>query len=298
MVAKSGSFPMRAPRSPVLNSWQGALLPVAFAIFAAPALVDLVRTNWRSETGSLAPIVLALGGYTLWRDYARARGSARPGQPVVWIPVLILASLLLVFGSAIAMASLGALAAWLAGVAVLYALCGWEMVRRCAFPLLFLALVVPLPYTLSMGANAVLRGFVAEWAVELANWLGLDAALDPGVVIIGPYELAIENACAGANSTLTLVSLSVLYAYWVRTRSVARAWMAAIFAIPIAMAANIGRVVALMALVKWQGSAILDTAIHPLSGFVSFTLAAALLLWLDRMVRLFAQRHPSGMSET
>lgn len=268
------------------------VLPIAFALFAAPAAVDLIRTTWRSEAGSLAPIVLALGGYTLWRDYSRARETARPGKTVVWLPLLILASLLLIFGSAIAMASLGALAAWLAGVAVLYALCGGDVVRRCAFPLIFLAMVVPLPYTLSMTASAGLRSFVAEWAVSLAAWLGMDVALDPGVVIVGPYELAVENACAGANSTLTLVSLSVLYAYWIRTCSVARAWMAGLLAVPIAMAANIGRVVALMALVRWQGSAILDTAIHPLSGFISFSLAAFLLFWIDRAASLFARHRP------
>jgi exosortase len=270
----------------------GYILPVAFAVFAAPAAVDLIRTTWRSEAGSLAPIVLALGGYTLWRDYSRARGSAQPGKAVVWLPALALASLLLIFGSAISMASLGALAAWMAGVAVLYALCGWDVVRRCAFPLIFLAMVVPLPYTLSMTASAGLRSFVAEWAVALAAWLGMDVALDPGVVIVGPYELAIVNACAGANSTLTLVSLSVLYAYWIRTRSVARAWMAGLLAVPTAMAANIGRVVALMALVRWQGSAILDTAIHPLSGFISFSLAAFLLFWIDRAAGLFARHRP------
>ena len=262
------------------------MLSAAFALFAGSAVVDLVRTNWRSDTGSLAPIVLALGGYTLWRDYSRSRGSARPGSAMIWIPILLLAALLLVFASAIAMASLGALAAWLAGVAVLYALFGKEVVRRCAFPLIFLAMVVPLPYTLSMPANAALRGFVADWAVAIAAWLGMNVAQDPGVVIVGPYELAIENACAGANSTLTLVSLSVLYAYWIRTRSVARAWFAGALAIPIAMAANIGRVIALMALVQWQGSAILETAIHPISGFVSFALAAALLLGVDRAARL------------
>ena len=55
---------------------------------------------------------------------------------------------------------------------------------------------------------------------------------------------------------------------------------------------NIGRVVALMALVRWQGSAILDTAIHPLSGFISFSLAAFLLFWIDRAASLFARHRP------
>jgi exosortase len=289
MSAKSDSVAVVPAGKPIDLFRVGSILPIAFVLFAASAAVDLMRTSWRSEAGSLAPIVLALGGYTLWRDFSRSRGLAQPGKAIIWLPILAQASVFLIFGSAIAMASLGALAAWLAGVAVLYALNGWQVIRRCAFPLIFLALVVPLPYTLAMPANAALRAFVAERAVALAAWLGMNVAQEPGVVIVEQYVLAIENACAGANSTLTLVSLSVLYAYWIRTRSVARAWLAGALAIPIAMAANIGRVVALMAMVQWQGSAILDTAIHPLSGFISFALAATLLVWVDRAANQFAR---------
>lgn len=290
---------MAARTDPVMVSQMGRrieplgpslALAASFALFAAPAVVDLVRTSWRTEAGSLAPIVLALGGYTLWRDYRRSRQLSQSGRAAIWLPALILAALLLIFASAIAMTSLGAMALWLAGVAVIYALVGSQVVRRCAFPLLFLAMIVPLPYTLSMPMNAALRGFVAEQAVALASWLGIDAAIDAGVVIVGPYVLAIENACAGTNSTLTLVSLSVLYAYWLRTHSAARAWLAGLLAVPIALAANIGRVVALMAMVQWRGSAVLDTAIHPLAGLISFLLAAALLLGADRAFGAIAGR--------
>jgi exosortase len=260
----------------------GVWIIATFALFASPAAIDLMRTTWRTEAGSLAPIVIALGGYTLWRDFGQARALSRPGSPAVWIVVLIAATVILLFASAAAIPSLGALAVWLCGVAALYALHGPAVLRRCVFPLVFLLMIVPLPYTLSIAANGHLRTFVAEHAVALATMGGIDAAVSPGIVAVGPYVLAIENACAGANSTLTLVSISVLYAHWVHQRSALQAWFAAALAIPIAMAANIARVVALLALVEWQGSAILSTAVHPLSGFVSFMFAAGMLWVCDR----------------
>ncbi|MFN4019886.1 MAG: exosortase/archaeosortase family protein [Erythrobacter sp.] len=260
----------------------GPWIVATFALFASPAAIDLIRTTWRTEAGSLAPIVVALGGYTLWRDLDAARGLSRPGSPAVWIFILIAATAILLFASAAAVPSLGAIAVWLGGVAALYALHGQEVLRRLIFPLVFLLMIVPLPYSLSIAANGHLRTFVAGNAVALARMSGIDAAVGHGIVAVGPYVLAIENACAGANSTLTLVSISVLYAYWVHQRSPLRAWFAGALAIPIAMAANIARVVALLALVEWQGSAILSTAVHPLSGFVSFLFAAGMLWVCDR----------------
>lgn len=282
-MSTTRSVPSDAPGSTRLRFGRAGVWIIAtFALFASPAAIDLMRTAWRTEAGSLAPIVIALGGYTLWRDLGQAQGLSRPGSPAVWIVVLTVATVILLFASAAAVPSLGAIAVWLCGVAVLYALHGPEVLRRCAFPLVFLLMIVPLPYTLSIAVNGHLRTFVAENAVALATMSGVDAAVGPGIVAVGPYVLAIENACAGANSTLTLVSISVLYAYWVHQRSALRAWFAGALAIPIAMAANIARVVVLLALVEWQGSAILSTAVHPLSGFVSFLFASGMLWVCDR----------------
>ncbi len=260
------------------------MLVGAFLLFAAPAVADLARTSWQTEAGSLAPLVLTLGGFALWREVLIARPLSQRGSPAIWVSSLLIASLLLIFASAITMASLSALAVWAGGVSLIYALYGLPVLRKCLFPLGFLAMVIPLPYTLSMPANAALRGFVAEQAVALGTFVGLDAAIERGTIIAGPYVLAIENACAGANSTLSLVSISVLYAYWIRNHSTLRAWLAGALAVPIAMSANIGRVVALMALVEWRGSSVLSTILHPLSGLVSFTLAIGLLLLIDRIV--------------
>lgn len=266
------------------------LLAGAFVVFASPAVADLAQTSWQTEAGSLAPLVVTLGGFALWREISVSRGLSRPGSAAIWVPVLAVASLVLIFASAITMASLSALAVWAGGVALLYAVYGLPVLRRCAFPLGFLAMVIPLPYSLSMAANAALRSFVAEQAVALGTLVGVDAALEQGTIIAGPYVLAVENACSGANSTLSLVSISVLYAYWIHNHSALRAWFAGALAIPIAMSANVGRVVALMALVEWQGSSVLSTILHPLSGLVSFTFAVALLLLFDRIAVAFSGR--------
>lgn len=260
------------------------ILLLAFAVFSGSAVIDLAQSTWQSDAGSLAPIIIALGSVALWRDFQKARRHVKLGSATLWGPALALASALSIFASAIGNASFGAIALWVAGVAVFYAYFGAEVTLRCAFPLLFFAMIVPLPYSLSVLANAELRNFVAEQAVAVSALVGLNVAASPGVIIVGPYELAIENACTGTNSTLSLIAISVLYSYWVRERGWHLAWLICVLAVPIAMMANIGRVVTLVALVQSAGSAVLSTVLHPISGLISFSFAAILLLIADGLI--------------
>jgi exosortase/archaeosortase family protein len=51
-------------------------------------------------------------------------------------------------------------------------------------------------------------------------------------------------------------------------------------AAPLAIAANILRIVALVFLVLWRGEGVLETFLHPLSGMMTFALALPIIFWL------------------
>jgi exosortase/archaeosortase family protein len=51
-------------------------------------------------------------------------------------------------------------------------------------------------------------------------------------------------------------------------------------AAPLAIGANILRIVSLALLVIWQGAEVLDTFLHPLSGMMTFALALPVIFWL------------------
>jgi len=259
------------------------------ALFVLPALLMLAAQSWQSEAGSLAPLILCLGGWTLWHVYSKNRKTARPGSLIVWAAAMVLVGIAYLFASTIEMAALAALAAWAGCTATFYLFQGPLMLRRCAFPLLFLALIVPAPYTISAGINNWLRNWLSVWAVDLGSALGLDVALDRGKIYVDQYVLAVENACAGMSSTASLVAIGLLFAFWIHGGGWTRALVIALLAVPIAILANVLRVVALMALVSAHGSRVLATGLHPLSGVISFVLALALLLavfWFMNLPRL------------
>jgi|GEM_PF-2588783 len=252
---------------------------ISALIFLAPALLALVRESWTTEAGSMAPIVILLGVWTIYNALRTRPGGQveTSGSLGIWIALMVPILCVYVFAQAIQMTALMAMAAWCGMVATLYGWFGGAAIRRCAVPLLFTALCVPLPYALSVTLNAKLRNWTSEQAVRLADTFGLDAAIGQGDVIMGPYVLAVENACAGTSTTLSLVAIGVLYAYWMRKAGPVTVLGVIALAVPIALVANIFRVVGLLGLVSAFGASVLDTVIHPLSGVLSFGIAAVLL---------------------
>lgn len=259
------------------------VLAAGLAAWIAPPLLALARTSWSTEAGALGPLVLATGAWMLIREMRRSR-ELRPG-PGGWLPtlaLLALAVLLYVPALAIGMATLLCMAAWVGLIAVLYGLGGGALLRGCWFPLAYLLLLVPLPFGATLAITTALRGWQAVHAVSLASLLGMEVAVDGNAVFVDQYRLAVEAACAGLGSTVSLLSVGMLYAYLLRGAGVARIALVIAAAIPIAMVANLLRILLLLVAVHLAGSDVLATPIHPLSGFVSFTLAFALLAGLDR----------------
>lgn len=256
-----------------------------------PAAISLAQQTWRTEAGAVAPLLLALGGWTLWEAYRRLDIGPIPASPIVIVPIFALISTAFVFAAAIDMVALLALCAWAGGVLTFYAMNGWARTRQCAFPLLFLGMVVPLPYSISLPANTALRDWLAHTASELAQMVGLSTAFDRNYLFVDQYVLEVETACAGLNSTVSLIAIGLLFAYWARAAGKLRFITALLLAAPIAMAANVLRVVALLLAVKLFGARILETAIHPLSGVLSFTFALSLFYTIDRIVMAASHRN-------
>ena len=135
-----------------------------------------------------------------------------------------------------------------------------------------------MPYSLSLPLTLRLREAIADWATDLALFVGMDVALDRDTIIVGGYELAVDTACSGLNSTLSLAAIGLLYAYWSRDHGWWRMAIIGILSTPIALAANILRVIVLMGLVSSTGLNVLSSQLHPLAGIVSF-IGAMLMLW-------------------
>ncbi len=88
---------------------------------------------------------------------------------------------------------------------------GKKVVRQLLFPLLFLVLAIPLPFTGQLAS--FLAKMVATASVALAGAAGIAVAREGTIVVVGGYSYSIDPLCSSLNIMLALFTLvlPVLY---------------------------------------------------------------------------------------
>lgn len=165
---------------------------------------------------------------------------------------------------------------------LVWAVAGTTMLRKLAFPIGYLVLMVPLPtldrITLPL---ALFTGFCSG---SLVQFLGLPVVINGNAIALPNADLVIGAQCSGVNSLITLVALLVLVAYlldgpvWSRIALV-------LLAIPLALVGNIVRVATLLFVARAWGADAAFTFYHDYSGILFFVAVLALIMPLTRALQ-------------
>ena len=258
-----------------------AVLVAAACVWLLPALYGLATQTWSTPQGAQGPIILLTGVWALWFEYRRSAALSVPGSFARAIFCVGIAVTLYVGARMVGILSVAFLAAWLGCVAALYGCFGGVVLRRLAFPLVYLLCLMPLPYSVEMALTGSLKIGVAYWSVRALAGIGWDVAYSGSLLYVDQFELLVEAACAGLNSIFSLTAIGLFYIFWQRRRSWGQWATLAVAIIPLAILANLARVILLIALVHWHGEQVLETAAHPAAGFLMFAVSLALLVVLD-----------------
>jgi exosortase len=108
--------------------------------------------------------------------------------------------------------------------------------------------------------------------------IGIPLFVEGTTVHFATGSLQVADACSGFSTLYAAAAVACLTAY--SAASAGRKALVLLCAAPIAIAANILRVAALVVLTRFQGAEILETPIHPLSGMATFALALPVIFWL------------------
>ncbi len=264
-----------------------ALYALALMALAWPSVVSMAHQWVSSSSFHHAPLAAPLA---LWLILRRRDDAVRPG---LFRPALVAIVLLgCLWGAGRAMGAdiveHAAFVSLLIAGAVLFF--GTENARNWAFPLAFLFFLVP------FGASFMpaLQQASAAGSEIILDLLGLDAARD-GVIITtaaGPFEVA--PSCAGLNFLLAAAMVSSLFAAAALHGWRRRAGFVAL-ALLLAVAANIIRVAAVIAVATITSSAGTVGADHIVFGWVFYALMLSLLMIAGRRMAL-AQSLPSEPS--
>src|SRR5262249_38807080 len=121
------------------------------------------------------------------------------------------------------------------------ALGGWGLLRWALPGLVYLAFMFPLPPSVNAFlANPLQR--LATWgSLSLLQSLGLPALAQGNVLIIGPHQLFVEQACNGLSMLMTFVALVTAVAL-LTDRPIWEKGVLLASAVPIALVSNILRI--------------------------------------------------------
>lgn len=165
-----------------------------------------------------------------------------------------------------------------------WALGGWPLLRPLRLPLAFLVFMVPPPGTLVSALTLHLKLFVTGAAVGLLQLAGYEVAAEGSRIQLPGQTLFVADACSGLTAIVTLMPLGVVVA-WFRTRGVWRRAVVLASILPLAVAANIARVVGTVAAVSWIGVEAAEGALHEGFGLGIYVLGSLALLGVARGLR-------------
>lgn len=163
---------------------------------------------------------------------------------------------------------------------------GAHALRRCWFPLAFLAWMIPLPPALVAVTERLLQQSSAQTAALLFSTTDLPVLrLDALSFQLPGLTLHVAPECSGIQSTLALLVLASATAY-IFLRGGWRRFALCLAVIPLGILRNAVRIFVLAELCIRRGPAMIDSYIHHKGGWIFFLAAlvplAALLLLLIR----------------
>jgi exosortase len=164
---------------------------------------------------------------------------------------------------------------------------GWAMVRELSFPLLVLVLAIPFPAILFNRITFPLQLLASRIASDILPWLGVPTLHEGNVIELPIMKLEVAEACSGIRSLMSLFTLAVFYGYFLE-RTTKRRVILALASIPIAVTANVARIVGTGLCVQYWDPEKALGFFHEFSGWVMFVVSLACLYLVHRAMRLIS----------
>jgi len=164
---------------------------------------------------------------------------------------------------------------------------GWAMVRELRFPLLVLVLAIPFPAILFNRITFPLQLLASRIASDILPLLGVPTLHEGNVIELPIMKLEVAEACSGIRSLMSLFTLAVFYGYFLE-RTTKRRVILALASIPIAVTANVARIVGTGLCVQYWDPEKALGFFHEFSGWVMFVVSLACLFLVHRAMRLIS----------
>lgn len=247
-----------------------------------PILVTAWNTNPDYSHGYIIPLISL---YMIW--YALRHMTTSDIHPSNWglIPLIL--------GVVIQVAAVVGSEHFLQGVSIIIVLWGLgfylggaKIAIRLVLPIGYLIFMIPLPSIIWNKFSFILKLYATDFAVNLLALTGQIALMQEGNIIhLSAGSLEVADACSGLRSLISMLALGVLIAF-ISRYALWKKYLLVFLAIPIAMAANILRLMILVVLADRYGISVAESFMHTLSGVLVFAVGFLLLIGVQSFLIL------------
>ena len=262
----------------LLATTAGAMVAVLYA----PVVQQLVRV-WLDDAnyshGFLVPVVSAMLVSRRRVAIAAQTGKGSPFGGAVLLGGLFL----LVAGHAVGSVGSGRGGLFVMGISLLPVGCGLvlllfgvNVLKQLAFPIAFLAFMVPLPVGLFATLTLPLQLYASNVTVIVLDLFGIPALREGNLIFLPAVTLGVEEACSGIRSLITLLAGTSALGWLVLDRPIYRLLLIA-SAIPVAIATNAVRVTGTGMLAYLIGPEVAKGFFHDFSSWLMLLVASVIL---------------------
>ena len=273
---------------PTWLEWLKSHWPLAlgFAVVAIPSLVRVAEQVWTTEAGAHGPIVLATGIWLLTQvDWGTRERSETNFSRTVFYGAMVAALPIYVFGRAYDYISLEMGAVFLIMLGIAFHIVGSASLMRNFFPFLYLAFLIPPPLWLIDFLTLPLQHMISAVVTDGLRMLDYPIQRSGVSMYIAQYQLLVEQACSGMNSIVGLTAIILFHIYVLHRASWRYSLLLAALILPVAVFANLLRVLALVLITYYYGDAMAQGFLHVTTGIVLFGVALLTLFGIDYLLR-------------
>jgi exosortase len=283
-VSASAAAATTKPISISPTLWPMFAVAAGVAALLIPTLATLATTYWSTENGAQGPLILVSSLWLFWRE--RPVIDWRPGSiSNLWL--LLIPPLLLIYVGGRSLDMLGTETGALYLLLVLLGFFYWgpATMRRLWFAVLYAGFLIQPPEGLLAQLTTPLKVWLSEAAVGILSAAGYPIANSGVLIQIAQYELLVKQACAGLGSLVTLLALGLLTVHLMNPPGRLRKAVLIASILPIAILANLLRILLLLLLTYHGGDSVAQGFAHDLAGIFTFALSVGGMLCLEALLR-------------
>ncbi len=160
---------------------------------------------------------------------------------------------------------------------------GKEYLKKLAFPISFLLFMLPLPLVAIANIAFRLKIFAAQISTFIVRSIGVPVVRQGSMILTRHAELMVEDPCSGIRSLIALIALGALMAYLSNASKTKKA-IIFVSSVPIAVGANVIRIVALTLASEMYGTEFALGKFHDVMGILVFVFAFVGLSLVNKLL--------------